>query len=398
MNKTHFAISILIFLSLSGCFSPEMPDHNIVSYSYYNIDKENYKVSEKICLDNDTEELIKYNISLDTLHRYLKHQNRDNYSDKYLSASTNFITIDSITEGTNNCYNYKSHISVQNQKNLSIVKLDMSYYKLLNNTQNRDLFQSENSMGVTFYSVCAYYAALEYVPNMPKVDSIFAKYILSKNTIKNNWKKLSYTIESDYSSTFSQEKLEQINKSYDIDLIKARFITSVNNHVPNSLGKLYDTTKTSFINLNSGRTNQYLDFTLNEVSPIYDKNTYLKDNTKSSYFIKVDYILEVPKKISIKKVYLTPTINSKLFDVYINDKLVISSTNYYIATTIQNQYKEKILKVTIKSKKSINSKEFENYFDELSKLPIRVGAYKRGGLKTIQQANLYTPLSKEVKK
>jgi len=395
MNKiSSFFISFLIVIGLSGCFTPDLPKHDIVSYSYYDIEQNTYTSSAQICLKEarNSEEFLRYSIAMDVLHKYLQHQKRDNYDDKYLSYSTHLVTIKKITKVQENCYKYIAEITPKAQKQLSVIKLDITYFKVLHTKDTKSLFNIHFMYRKDFSSVIAYNAALKYVPNMPKVDTSYEQYCLSLFSVQDNRKKLMKTIEVAYQSIISGESIYIANASYDVDFIKARFVANVAKAKENQLHKIYNAVTTSFIRKN-GKKSHFIDTFLIDDATLYNAKSYVNEKGYS-YQIETNYMIEIPKNITTQKVYVSPVLHLQLSDIYLNNQKIQSSTQYYVVTPVMNEYGERVVHVLIKSKKRIHSEKLSKYFQALEIVPMKVGPYKRGGLSKIRNAPIYTSTPK----
>lgn len=386
MNKLQkFILIILIGVGFSACGAPDYPKKDVVKYRYKNQISADFLLKDTLCNVGTSQDILNYKSAIYSLHTYLSSMQKDIYTDAELSASTNLVEILSTQKNSNGCYDIKTKISVESQKQLSEVSMDVLYAKV---KMDKTLVKKYRNVG---HGIYGYIVAMKHIPNLSQItNSHYYQYYTAKSSIRT------------YIGTTNAKHLENINEtsisyglkdtiilhhSYDIDQIKVRYFANTVNKKLDSLNRIYNSNSLTF----TKRDNKDISYTEPIIGGTWSVEDFLRtmQSLDKSLEIELDYTLQVPKEFDTQKIYLANSLNSQMFDLYCNGKLISSPSHVYILESEKDQFGNGIVQVKIKSKQFVMFKEYKKYLKELSNRPNMIGEYKRGGLSHMQKALFY---------
>lgn len=383
MSKLATTLSLLLItINFSACGAPDYPKEDVINYSYKNKISSDFLLKDTLCLADVEKDVLNYELALYSLHSYLKSLQTDIYSDTELSASTSLVELISVEKHSDGCYGIETKISVEAQKQLSVINMDVLYAKI---PMDKTLVKTYRNVGHAIYG---YIVAMRHIPNLEKITSShYYQYYAAKASIKT------------YNGTTNAKHLENINESsisyglkdtvilhhsYDIDQIKVRYFANTVNKKYDDLNRIYNSNLLVF----TKKDKKQIRFTEPFITQSWSVEDFFSTMKKldTTLDIEVQYTLQVPEDFITEKVYLSNTLDSKMFDLYCNDKLMSSSTQAYIAAPVKDKLGKRIVQIVIKTKNPININEYQKYLKELANRPNMIGEYKRGGLSHMKKA------------
>jgi len=391
-NGLRSAVSAAGVLLLGGCFGGvSLPEQNVARVVFTQKDFTPYTRDGEVCpaRGGDAEAAARRLAAVETLRAFTAlNREGDSLHDAWLEASADRVELMQLSpEGA--CYRYRAQIAPEQQKALSPGKVEVVYYRMGRAPGTEEIFK-RRTQEQRYWPAYVYTVTAEYFPGLPQTTDYNEQYWLSKYCIvPHDVMKLQNDLGYGSKIVSSPESITIFNKSFSVDPVKARFMANVIAGKPDGFGRYYNTAWIRITPKGHAVKALFGSAYGDGFAPVDESYEELLKPYKEGVALETEYTLLVPEAFKTEKLYISPLPDPALFELSVNAEAKSVNADVVAVGAETNRLGQRVIRVTLRSKRPVRPSEYKHYLSELKKLPLKVAPVKRGGLGEMQTTDFY---------